>query len=117
MLLLIRAFGVVAAQMEGPEWLNADRYDVTAKADTSKELSPDELRPMLRKLLEERFALKYHRETKTLPVYSLTVAKTGMKMTEHTGADGPSTQFRNQSGKLILTARKQSTAHLTLLLG
>jgi uncharacterized protein (TIGR03435 family) len=90
---------------------------VTAKASTSKELSPDELRPMLRKLMEERFALKYHRETKTLPVYSLTVAKTGMKMTEHTGADGPSTQFRNQSGKLILTARKQSTAHLTLLLG
>ncbi len=116
-LLLVRGFGVVPAQIEGPEWLDADRYDVTAKADTSKELSPDELRPMLLKLLEERFALRYHRETKTLPVYSLTVAKTGMKMAEHTAADGPSTQFRNQSGKLILTARKQSTAHLTLLLG
>ena len=69
------------------------------------------------KLMEERFALKYHRETKTLPVYSLTVAKTGMKMTEHTGADGPSTTFRNQSGKLTLSARGQSTAQLTLLLG
>jgi uncharacterized protein (TIGR03435 family) len=108
MQLLIRAFGVVAAQIEGPEWLDADGYDVTAKADTPKELSPAELRPVLRKLLEERFALKYHRETKTLSAYSLTVAKTGMKMAEHTGADGPSTQFRNQSGKLILSARKQS---------
>jgi uncharacterized protein (TIGR03435 family) len=116
-LLLIRAFGVVPAQIEGPEWLEADRYDVTAKADTSRELSPDEIRPMLRKLMEDRLALRYHRETKTLPVYSLTVAKTGMKMTEHTGADGPSTTFRNQSGKLILSARKQSTAHLALLLG
>lgn len=116
-LLLIRAFGVVPAQIEGPEWLDADRYDVTAKADTSKELAPDELRPMLRKLLEDRFALRYHRETKSLPVYSLTVAKTGMKMTEHTGADGPSTTFRNQSGKLILSARGQSTTSLTLLLG
>ncbi len=99
MQLLIRAFGVVAAQIEGPEWLNADRYDVTAKADTSKELSPDELRPVLRKLLEERFALKYHRETKTLPVYSLTVAKTGMKMTQHTGGDGPSTTIQEPNGK------------------
>jgi len=116
-LLLIRAFGVVPAQIEGPEWLDADRYDVNAKADTSRELSPDELRPMLRKLLEDRFALRYHRETKTLPVYSLTVAKTGMKMTEHTGADGPSTTFRNQLGKLILSARGQSTTNLTLLLG
>jgi uncharacterized protein (TIGR03435 family) len=112
-----RAFGVVAAQIEGPAWLDADRYDVTAKADTSKELSPDELRPILRKLLEDRFALKYHRETKTLSVYSLTVAKTGVKLTEHTGADGPSTTFRNQSGKLLLSARKQSAAHLALLLG
>ncbi len=117
MQLVMRAFGVVAAQIEGPEWLNADRYDVNAKADTSKELGSDEVRPMLRKLLEERFALKYHRETKTLPVYSLTVAKTGLKMAEHTAQDGPSTQFRNQAGKLILSARKQSTAHLTLLLG
>lgn len=117
MLLLIRAFGVVAARIEGPEWLDADRYDVTAKADTSKELSPDEMRPILRKLLEDRFALRYHREIRTLPAYSLTVAKTGMKMTEHTGADGPSTTFRNQSGKLMLSARKQSAAHLTLLLG
>jgi uncharacterized protein (TIGR03435 family) len=116
-MLLIRTFGVVAAQIEGPEWLDADRYDVTAKADTSKELTPDELRPVLRKLLEDRFALRYHRETKTLPAYSLAVAKTGMKMTEHTGADGPSTTFRNQSGTLTLSARGQSTAQLTLLLG
>lgn len=38
-------------------------------------------------------------------------------MTEHTGGDGPSTTFRNQSGKLILSARGQSSTSLTLLLG
>lgn len=117
MQLLIRAFGVVATQIEGPEWLNADRYDVTAKADTSKELSPDELRPMLGKLLEDRFALRYHRETKVLPAYSLAVAKAGARLTENTGGRGPSTEFRNQSGKLVMSATKQSMAHLALLLG
>jgi uncharacterized protein (TIGR03435 family) len=32
---------------------------------------------MLRSLLEDRFQLKLHRETKELPVYALTVAKSG----------------------------------------
>jgi uncharacterized protein (TIGR03435 family) len=38
------------------------------------------LGPMLRSLLEERFQLKLHRETKEVPVYALTVAKGGAKL-------------------------------------
>jgi uncharacterized protein (TIGR03435 family) len=37
---------------------------------------------MLRALLEDRFQLRVHRETKEGPVYELTVAKSGLKM-EH----------------------------------
>jgi len=36
--------------------------------------------PMLRALLEERFRLKFHRETREVPIYSLTVAKSGLKL-------------------------------------
>ena len=34
----------------------------------------------LRALLEERFRLKFHRETRKVPIYSLTVAKSGLKL-------------------------------------
>ena len=36
--------------------------------------------PMLRALLEDRFKLRVHRETKEVPVYFLTVAKNGPKL-------------------------------------
>ena len=35
---------------------------------------------MLQVLLEDRFKLKVHREIRQLPVYELTVAKSGLKM-------------------------------------
>jgi uncharacterized protein (TIGR03435 family) len=35
--------------------------------------------PMLQALLEDRFQVKVHRETRELAVYALTVAKNGLK--------------------------------------
>jgi uncharacterized protein (TIGR03435 family) len=43
---------------------------------------------MLRKLLEERFHLTFHRERKEMPIYALTVAKGGPKLKEATVAPG-----------------------------
>jgi uncharacterized protein (TIGR03435 family) len=50
-------------------------------------------------------------------VYSLIVAKTGARLDENTGARAPYTEFHSQSGKLVITATKQSVAHFALLLG
>jgi uncharacterized protein (TIGR03435 family) len=36
--------------------------------------------PMLQALLEDRFQLKVHRETREIPLYALTVAKSGLKL-------------------------------------
>ena len=36
--------------------------------------------PMLQSLLEDRFQLKVHRETREIPVYALTIAKGGSKL-------------------------------------
>ena len=60
----------------GPGWIASDTYDIAATAgrDTPFEQMAG---PMLRALLERRFQLKVHRETKEAAVYFLTVAKGG----------------------------------------
>jgi uncharacterized protein (TIGR03435 family) len=57
----------------GPEWLDSDRFDITAKA--SVPFKQDEARAMLQALLAERFGLKTHTETRELPVYLLVLAR------------------------------------------
>jgi uncharacterized protein (TIGR03435 family) len=65
----------------GPAWINTDGYDVTAKAADSN-IGIDQLRPMLQSLLEDRFQLKVHRESKEVPVYALLAGKNGPKLPE-----------------------------------
>jgi len=63
----------------GPSWINSDQYEINAKADgtPSRETMTGE---MLQAILEGRFKLKVHRETREVPVYAMTVAKGGMKV-------------------------------------
>jgi uncharacterized protein (TIGR03435 family) len=61
----------------GPGWIS-DRYDIEAKIDG--ELKRDNTLPLLRTLLEDRFQLRVHRETKEGPIYLLTVAPGGVKL-------------------------------------
>ena len=57
----------------------SDRYTIAAKAEGNPPLS-EMYGPMLQALLETRFHLKLHRETREGPVYALTVAKSGLKL-------------------------------------
>lgn len=63
----------------GPAWINSDRYTINAKPESPQ---TEEMMngPMMQALLEERFKLKIHRETKEVPVYALTVAGTGLRL-------------------------------------
>jgi uncharacterized protein (TIGR03435 family) len=63
----------------GPDWIRSDTYDIAAKAEGNAPF-PQMAGPMLRALLEDRFKLKIHRETKEVPVFFLTVAKDGPKL-------------------------------------
>jgi len=65
----------------GPAWINSDGYDIEAKAADSN-IGIEQLRPMLQMLLEDRFKLMIHRETKEVPVYALTAGKNGPKLPE-----------------------------------
>ena len=78
--MLTNAFNLKEYQLQGPDWLNTERFDVTAKipADTSRE----QFRLMLQKLLADRFKMTFHHETKEHAAYALTVAKGGPKVKE-----------------------------------
>lgn len=76
---LIRiAFKVKAYQIQGPEWMTQQRFEIQAKIPdgVSKDLVPQ----MLQSLLADRFKFTFHREKKELPVYALVVAKGGIKL-------------------------------------
>lgn len=77
--LISTAYKVKLYQISGPDWIKTARFDIQAKMPdgATKEQVPD----MLRALLEERFKLAIHRETKDEPVYALVVGKNGPKLT------------------------------------
>jgi uncharacterized protein (TIGR03435 family) len=77
-MLLKRAYDITPDQISGPDWLDSERYDIVAKIPPGA--TAEQFRLMLQNLLAERFELRQHRETKTLPVYLLTVAKNGPKL-------------------------------------
>jgi uncharacterized protein (TIGR03435 family) len=78
--IILRAYDVRDYQLLGaPEWLVKDRYAIQAKAPQAS-VSDAQMWLMVRKLLEDRFELKTHRETKELPVFVLGVAKGGPKI-------------------------------------
>ncbi|MGA3186953.1 MAG: TIGR03435 family protein [Bryobacteraceae bacterium] len=72
------AYDVKVHQISGPDWLDSERFDITATMapDTTKA----QFHVMLQKLLADRFKLTLHHEKKDLPAFVLTVGKKGSKM-------------------------------------
>jgi uncharacterized protein (TIGR03435 family) len=58
----------------GPDWIRSERFEISATADGQPSLLMMQ-GPMMRTILEDRFKLKIHRETKQGPVYELTLGK------------------------------------------
>ncbi len=63
----------------GPKWLDSDRFDVVATApgtpDSARGTFASPVLTILRNLIEERFQLQTHLETKDLPVFALVLAR------------------------------------------
>ena len=78
-----RAYGVSEFQVIGPDWIKSDGFDIDAKAPDGS--SADDLMPMLQRLLEERFKLVMHRDSKVVAVYEMRVAPGGLKVNASSG--------------------------------
>jgi uncharacterized protein (TIGR03435 family) len=59
----------------GPSWIDADRFDVTAKAGSLGSTNVAQKQLMLRRLLEDRFKLEVHLQSKESSIYALELAK------------------------------------------
>ena len=75
------AYDVKDFQIIGPDWLASERFDIVAKRPDGVE-GEKALRGMMASLLQDRFKMTLHRETRDLPAYALVVGKGGLKIKE-----------------------------------
>ena len=99
---------IFASQVvDGPDWTATERYDINASVDAelakrrTSQLLPVQ-GPLLQSLLEARFKLKAHRETRDLPRYALLLAAKG-------GALGPKLRRPSEDCRV---ASPQCTVHV-----
>ena len=99
-----QAFNLKDYMLSGPSWLEKARFNITAKPPAGA--SMDQFGPMLQAMLVERFKLEYHRESKVLSAYVMTVDKKGLKLkpTEDKGEGGWSTGRGKLEGKQLTMA-------------
>jgi uncharacterized protein (TIGR03435 family) len=84
--LIRQAYNLQRTQIVGaPDWVETARYDIVAKAEGDIPRGgpgspPGPLNFMMQDLLEERFKLKAHRETRDMPIYALVLARSDQKL-------------------------------------
>jgi uncharacterized protein (TIGR03435 family) len=66
--------------VDAPTWLGTEKFDIVGVADVPGTPDLEQLKAMERKLLVDRFQLKFHWETREMLAYVLTVEKGGAKL-------------------------------------
>ena len=119
--LLQIAYEVRFDQIVGaPKWIDGEDYTIVAAPPPGSTPAPDQqtnnrqTEARLRALLEERFQLKVHRETREMPIYELTVSKGGSKLKEE--PQSPQFKLRLASGRILTTGGGAKLALIVNLL-
>ena len=89
--LIVMAYGIRDYQLEGPDWLRDERFDIAAKFSealpSNREKYDAALQSAMVKMLVERFRISTHKISKTFTIYALAVEKRGIKFTEVPDSD------------------------------
>jgi len=89
--LIVLGYGVRKSQIvNAPDWVSTERFDIEGLSDAVGQPNGKQLQGLLRKVLEDRFGMKMHKDQRVMPVYALTVTKGGAKLTN--SADDPNGQ-------------------------
>jgi uncharacterized protein (TIGR03435 family) len=86
------AYDLRPFQLLGPDWMKYERYDVVAKMPAGA--TQDQVPALLQTLLERRFQLKFHHESKVAPVYALVVSSGGLKIHPSRSAQGGKSEWQ-----------------------
>jgi len=90
---IVYAYGVLPAQVTGPDWMATERFDISAKLPDGS--SAAQAREMMQSLLADRFELKVHHESRELPVFALVAAKGRFTLTPRADAGAPPSDATN----------------------
>jgi uncharacterized protein (TIGR03435 family) len=87
--LILQSFRILDFQLiGGPDWISTERFDIEAKAEsgaippagTPAAARAEIQANMMQSLLEDRFQLRSHHESRELPIFTLVLAKDGPKL-------------------------------------
>jgi uncharacterized protein (TIGR03435 family) len=125
-----------ASIVGGPSWLDFDRFDVAALVPSLQPAIPDTgqpnygmyapgtdgtVRPVVERILEMRFHMKYHNEDRPLPGYVVTVAKDGPKLTEAKDPTAPggcrAVREKDNPGRVTTTCTSETIGQFLTLIG
>jgi uncharacterized protein (TIGR03435 family) len=109
---MLNAYGIPDDReyaLDGPGWLATERFDIDATFPPDSPIA--QVRQMIQTMLAARFKMALHKETRQLPVYSLMIAKGGLKI--HPVEDG---QGKTSNGPGRMEATKISMQKLSNLL-
>jgi uncharacterized protein (TIGR03435 family) len=104
---LLLGYGLQKSQLAGePGWAKTERWNVDGLANVDGKPSWKQTQGMMRKLLAERFGLKIHLEQRKMPVFALTIAKGGPKLTPNTSdpdglMDQQNTEVNGQHAEIL----------------
>lgn len=106
--IIIFSYGLHAKQVVGgPDWISTQHFDLDVLPDMEGLPSIKQAGLIFRKILADRFQLKFHQEKKELSVYVLSVGKTGSKLmksgsdpTSPPGLGGPPGRFRARNATM-----------------
>lgn len=111
----------------GPGWVGAERFDVTARPERAASKGQEDLAKMtadqfktvrdqsnerLRSLLEDRFQLAVHKETKEQPIYALMLAKNGPKLQENQAPEPRQRMSLERGRSLGMAASMEMLVHV-----
>lgn len=106
-MIIRNAFELQEPQLVGlPDWGSSERFDIVAKAEQEfprTNDTPSLSQLMVQSLLEERFRLRSHRETRELPAFALVVARAD-------GQLGPQLKASTVDCLALAAARRAGTA-------
>ena len=109
------AFKVRNDQISGPDWLNSERFIISAKFPSGA--TKDDVPSMLQALLADRFKLTFHKDSKVISIYALVPAKAAPKLEPADTSNGMRMMMgpkgRHLTGKITLAQLADALSNMT----